>query len=117
MPRQMSRARRKKADLEFYNFSEVLSQNAVYNFIIGGRGLGKTYGAKKHVIKKFLRHGEQFIYLRRYKTEMGAKSSFFADIMEEFPGEVFRVEGHLAQILDKGVHDTFILTHSTRTSV
>ena len=97
----MSRARRKKANLEFYNFSEVLSQNAVYNFIIGGRGLGKTYGAKKHVIKKFLRHGEQFIYLRRYKTEMGAKSSFFADIMEEFPGEVFRVEGHLAQILDK----------------
>ena len=102
MTRRISKARKKKADLDFYDFTEVLSHNGVYNFIVGGRGLGKTYGAKKLAIKNYLKHGNQFIYLRRYKTELGARTSFFADVSEEFPDEVFRVEGLLAQVLDKG---------------
>ena len=32
---------------DFYSFDKVYSYNAVYNFIPGGRGIGKTYGAKK----------------------------------------------------------------------
>ena len=36
----------KSADLDYYSFNKVLSRNAVYNFILGARGLGKTYGAK-----------------------------------------------------------------------
>ena len=76
---------------------------AITAVTVGGRGLGKTYGAKKHVIKRFLRYGEQFTYLRRYKTELGAKTSFFADVAEEFPEESFRVDGMRAQVLDKKV--------------
>lgn len=83
--------------LDYYSFDKVLSYNAVYNFIVGARGLGKTYGAKKIVIKKFLRTKEQFIYLRRYKSEIVGKSTFFSDIMDEFPGELFRINGSEAQ--------------------
>ena len=55
--------------LSYYDYGPVLSRNAVFNMIMGARGLGKTYGAKKLVIKEFINHGNQFIYLRRYKEE------------------------------------------------
>ena len=31
---------------------------------------GKSYGAKKYVIDKFLKNGSQFLYLRRYAKEL-----------------------------------------------
>lgn len=83
----------KGAELPYYNFDRVYSYNAVFNFICGARGLGKTYGAKDKVIKKFLRNGEQFIYLRRFKTEMRAARAFFDDIDHTFKGVLFRLNG------------------------
>lgn len=81
----------------FYNFAKLLSFNAVFNFVVGGRGLGKTYGAKKKAIKDALRKGDQFIYLRRYKNELqAAKNTFFADIEHEFPQHDFKIMGNLA---------------------
>lgn len=101
----MSRLKR-SADLDYYSFNRVDSYNAVYNFIVGARGLGKTYGAKRKVIKRaintFKRDGrdglEQFIYLRRYDTEMHSFNSFFADISHEFPDWDFRINGREAQM-------------------
>lgn len=84
--------------LKYYNFDKAFSYNAVYNFIIGARGLGKTYGAKKQVIKNFISRGDQFIYLRRYRTELVGRGTFFADIAHEFPDYMFRVDGSRAQI-------------------
>jgi Podovirus DNA encapsidation protein (Gp16). len=83
----------KGADLPYYNFDSVYSYNAVLNFICGARGLGKTYGAKDKVIKKFLRKGEQFIYLRRFKTELRGARAFFDDIAHTFKGLLFRLNG------------------------
>lgn len=75
----------------FYDFGPVLSRNAVFTFCVGGRGIGKTYGAKKLVISKYLKTGEQFIYLRRYREELSAaRRTFFADVSQEFPGIAFR---------------------------
>jgi hypothetical protein len=87
-----------KTALKYYDFKYVLSHNAVYNFVVGARGLGKTYGAKKMVIRNYLRKGDQFIYLRRFATELKTKDTFFADIAHEFPNVQFRVQGHLAQV-------------------
>lgn len=81
------------ADLPYYSFDRVYSFNGVFNFICGARGLGKTYGAKEKVIKKFLRTGEQFVYLRRFKTEMRAARAFFDDIRHEWPKLHFRLNG------------------------
>lgn len=83
----------------FYKYQPILSRNAVFNFIVGGRGIGKSYGAKRYVVNKFLKTGEQFILLRRYKEELGgARRTFFNDIGHEFPGIEFRVNGNEAQI-------------------
>lgn len=78
----------------FYDFGAVMSRNGVYNFVVGARGLGKTYGAKQRAIRAWIKRGEEFIYLRRYQTEVkGVKQSFMADIAHEFPGWEWQVMG------------------------
>lgn len=54
----------------YIDLSRILSYNALLNFIIASRGTGKTYGATKFVTKKFIEKGEEFIYVRRYKSEL-----------------------------------------------
>ena len=83
---------------KFYSYNKLYSYNAVYNFVVGGRGIGKTFGAKKKVIASALRNGDQFIYLRRYKSELtAARNTFFADIAPSFPKYDFRINGPIAQ--------------------
>lgn len=89
----------------YYDFGPVFSRNGVYNFIAGGRGIGKTYGAKKMAIRNFLRYGDQFIYLRRYKTELSTVKTFFADIAQEFPDYGFRVNGLQLEITDEPLEE------------
>lgn len=59
-----------KNDNIYLDFNKPLSYNALLSFIITERGLGKSYGAKKYVSQHFLKTGKQFVYLRRYKTEL-----------------------------------------------
>lgn len=83
----------------YYSYNKVLSCNGTYNFIVGGRGLGKTFGIKVKAVKDWLRKGEQFIYVRRYTKELAkARATFFADIAHLFPKHQFRIHGDQAQI-------------------
>lgn len=82
----------------YYNFDKVYSMNGVYNFIVGLRGVGKTYGKKVKCVRAGIEKNHQFIYLRRYKEELKAsKNSFFADFLDEFPEYDFRTSGNEAQ--------------------
>ena len=87
-----------KPALDYYSFDKLLSYNAVFNFVVGARGYGKTYGAKKIVIRNYLRDRSQFVYLRRYQEEIKGKFSFFSDIAQEFPDVAFRINGNEAQV-------------------
>lgn len=82
----------------FFNFNDILSRNSLYNFILTGRGYGKTYGSKKFCIKKFLKTGEQWIYVRRYKTEMEDMTLYFDDIKHEFPKHEFNASKKMGMI-------------------
>jgi hypothetical protein len=82
---------------DYYDYHDVLTYNAPWTFIIGARGLGKTYGAKKLCIRDFVKNGAQFIYLRRTDVEQKSKGTFFADIGEAFPDYEFRVNGAQAE--------------------
>lgn len=65
----------------YYNFDKLFSYKFLLGFVITERGLGKTFGAKVAMLKKFIRTGEQFIYIRRYKTELdSALATFWSDI-------------------------------------
>lgn len=77
--------------MAYYDINKTLTYNCLFNFIIGNRGSGKTYGAKKRAVKQFLDKGYQFVYLRRFKEELDETAeSYFNDIIlnNEFPDAV-----------------------------
>lgn len=109
----------------YYSFAKILSYNGTMNHCVGGRGIGKTYGAKKKVTRDAIKNTvfnetpvitmrrgieyqemveegvclHQFIYVRRYKEELQmAQHTFFADYQHEFPDWDFRVQGWEAQM-------------------
>lgn len=77
----------------FYNPAGLLSQRTNFNFIIGNRGGGKTFGFKKICINRFKKRGAQFVWVRRYQTEIDTLSNFWADIQPFFPDDVLTCEG------------------------
>lgn len=89
----------------WYDSSQILSKNCLFNFIIGGRGIGKTTHFQKRAVKRFLDTGEQFIYLRRYKTELkGNKLQRFFDTLIDinaFPDTKLSVKGNTFLVNDK----------------
>ena len=87
---------------DYYSFDRILSRNAVFNMVMGARGVGKSYGAKKYVLKRSVERGEQFIYLRRYKTELKTRGSFVADVAHEFPDQEFEVRSGVLCWRNKG---------------
>lgn len=65
------------------------------NFVVGERGVGKTYGAIKSSISDFLKNDRKFIYMRRTEVELKeALPKLFDKITqnEEFPNHSFHVK-------------------------
>lgn len=82
--------------MAWFDLGKTLTYNCLFNFIIGNRGCGKTYGAKKRAVKLFLEKGYQFVYLRRFKEELDETAeSYFNDIIlnNEFPDVVIEYKG------------------------
>lgn len=72
--------------MKFWNIRNVLSRQALFNFIISFRGGGKTFGSKVFAIENFINKGEQFIYVRRYETDLSkSKREFLTDILIKRP--------------------------------
>lgn len=91
--------------VKWFRLNAILSRNAAFNIIVGPRGDGKTFAAKEKAINNAIRKGEQFILLRRYKTELASRNSFFSDIAFKYPGYSFRVRGENAQMQRAGAGD------------
>jgi len=90
----------------YYNYDRVCSYNAAYNFIVGARGLGKTYGAEVRAVKDYIKNGHQFIYLRRYKNELQkSKATFFTAFAHLFPDWDFKIQGFEALIAPRATRD------------
>ena len=80
----------------FYKLDKALSYNALFYFIIGERGVGKSFNTKMFCINDFINHNHQFIYLRRYKEELDlACQSFFDDLKNAgfFEDHTFEIKG------------------------
>ena len=77
----------------YYNPYYTLSHNALFNFIIGNRGGGKTFGSKTWAINDFIKNNQQFVYLRRYTKELKTLKTFWQDIAQHHPEHDFDVKG------------------------
>ena len=56
--------------MAFYSLDSINKIGAQYNFLLGGRGCGKTYGVIKQAIVHYFKTGEPFAYIRRYKESI-----------------------------------------------
>lgn len=81
----------------WWDCKKTLSYNCLFNFIVGARGVGKTFGSLKYAIEKFKKSPvddrDQFMYVRRFNTELKKLTEqrggrIFKAIMKEknFPG-------------------------------
>ena len=101
--------------MKFYDYNKIISYNCPVNVLIGERGVGKSYGAKKYVIDKFLKKKEKFLYIRRYDNELKALFSkdYFLDIRDKYPDHKlvsakrkFLIDGEVARVRKKTYRGT-----------
>ena len=79
-----------------WNKNRIAGYNKLFNFVIGQRGVGKTYCLKATAINNFIKKGERCAWLMRYKTEIDAitdASKFFDDVLARYPDYEFKIEG------------------------
>ena len=92
-------------DNELYiSIPRTLSYNALWNFILGMRGGGKTYGSLKYAIEQHLKYKKkgikwQFMYVRRMKTELDKltvmrNGRLFKAVEKEFPDHQLKAESN-----------------------
>ena len=106
------------SESKWYNPQKLLSHNAFINFVMSPRGNGKSYSAKKIIIKNYLKYGKQAVYIRRTKVEVDeVKDTYWNDIKEEFPNLEFDVKGYTGYINgDEVVHFIPLSTSTNKKS-
>ena len=92
--------------MELYiDIPRTLSYNALWNYILGMRGGGKTYGSLKYCIEQYQKAKSkgrkwQFMYVRRMKTELEKLTQMrggrlFNAVQKEFPDNVLKAESNI----------------------
>lgn len=99
----------------WFNPSRILSYNRMLNFVVGSRGGGKTFNTLELCIRRYLKYGKQFIYLRRYDTELESARPHLFDAIRHvghFPDTKFGVAGKNLLINDEVAGYCVALTKS-----
>ena len=90
----------------FWDIKRTLTHNSLINIILGNRGGGKTFGAKELCIDNFIKKGEQFGYIRRYKDDLKEPmQQFFKDIEYKYPNYEFKTDNKYLYIRLKTEND------------
>lgn len=84
-----------------WDVNKVLSKQRNINFIIGQRGVGKTFTTLLHCIKRALKYGEEFMYMRRYEAELSSAREIMNPFKNYFEGVQFKVVGKNIYANDK----------------
>lgn len=84
----------------WWDIDRTASYNCLFNFIIGNRGAGKTYGALRRCVSRWLKTGAQFVYMRRMKTELKPLTTanngrLFDAVAREFPDHELKAHGNM----------------------
>ena len=88
----------------YYDGGPVLSYKRYISFVIGSRGVGKTYFFKNLCLKSAIKSREvKFVWVRRYLDDIKAlKNNFFRDIEGAFPDYEFSADVEALWCRDKG---------------
>lgn len=112
---------------KYWDIKRTLSHNCLFNFIVGCRGAGKTYGALKFCIEKYLKERAvgnvwQFVYVRRYKTELEKLTTcrngrIFRAVQKEFPEYSLKAESNVMYIKGKGIPEWEVIGYAVPLTV
>lgn len=69
--------------MKFYEGTNLLNLNCIYNFIVGGRASGKSYWMAKHLIRRYLDHGEKFIRIIRNLAYVNGLNNYFSIVEDD----------------------------------
>ena len=90
----------------YYDYTKTLSYDADITAIISMRDRGKTYGIRKAVINDFLKRGQRFVEICRYKENLSMMlTGYFDKVAREFPDYIFKTEGKRAYIAHRPPED------------
>ena len=79
---------------KYWDINPILSYNRLFNFVIGGRGTGKTTRSIRWAVDKFLSTGSEFAYVRRYKeSDLSEIDKIFDNVIPMYPDHDFLVNG------------------------
>jgi hypothetical protein len=76
-----------------YNLNKLITYNRVLNFVMGDKTGECASSVKEYAIKKFIKSGEQFIYLKRHKTDLKDVNNFFDELHLKYSKHKLRVKG------------------------
>lgn len=84
------------SEINWYTPNRLLTYNCLFNFTVGDRGGGKSFGTLEYCVRQFEKTGKEFIYLRRYKEELDdSLPTLFDALVKEnkFPDHKLWVKG------------------------
>lgn len=67
----------------YWDIKSVIDKDCYMNICMGGRGIGKTEQCNGFNLENYRDFGRQFIYLRRYKTELSGASQLLDRWLDE----------------------------------
>ena len=88
----------------FFDIHKILSYNALLNILIGERGCGKTFACSEFCVNQFIKKGNEFIYLRRFKSDLKESvPKFFEALIKEdrFKGHELKTKSNKFYIDNK----------------
>lgn len=57
-------------NIGYLDFNKIAQRKTPFNFVLGGRGTGKTYGALQFVMQRYKQTGRKFMFMRRTQTQL-----------------------------------------------
>lgn len=75
----------------YINYDVILSYGMRHNFIVGDRGVGKTYGLTRWILNKCIKEGHEFIWVRNTQAALDEILSFDGkDFLADHPEKLRR---------------------------
>lgn len=83
----------------YYNIDKLLSRNALLSFVIGERGVGKSFSCKDYCINHYKNKKKRFVWLRRFGSDLDSaignndNLEFFKDIkqLDKYQNKEFKI--------------------------
>lgn len=102
---------------KYWNITEILPYQRIFNFIVGPRSVGKTYSTQKWLLKQGIEKGRETVYITRTLQEQNQNGSIRAwekVLQNEFSGVHYRLDKGVLLCDDIPVVRTLALTQAVK---